>query len=240
MLSKNEVKYIQSLFHKKTRDQERLFIAEGTKLADEFISNGWQYKKIYATKDWLDKNLHAHHATEVSEAELKKISQFTTPHEVVLIAEKKPVAEKFIFTGKITVVLDGVQDPGNLGTIIRICDWFGVNQIVASEDTADQYNAKVVQASMGSIMRVSILYGPACEAIKNANVTVYGAVLSGKDIFSMHPLKEGIIVIGNESKGIREPLLSMMNEAITIPRKGQAESLNAAVATGIILSQLTR
>lgn len=240
MLSKNEVKYIQSLFHKKTRDKEQLFIVEGTKLADEFITNEWQYKKIYATKEWLAKNNHTRDAMEVSEAELKKISQLTTPHEVLLIAEKKPVVENFIFTGKITVVLDGVQDPGNLGTIIRICDWFGVNQIIASEDTADQYNAKVVQASMGSIMRVNVLYMSISEAIKEATVTVYGTALSGNNIFSMQSLNEGIIVVGNESKGIREPLLSMLNETITIPKKGQAESLNAAVATGIILAQLTR
>lgn len=239
MISKNEVKYIQSLSQKKTRDKENLFIVEGVKIVQEFLQNGWPYKKIYATKQWIIEH-QIKEAVEVEAFELKKISLFTTPQKVVMIAEKKPELLSFQFSKKITIILDGIQDPGNLGTIIRICDWMGIYQIIASEDTADQYNSKVVQASMGSLMRVNIIYKNLPEALKNSDCKIYGATLSGKNIFELDSIKEGLIIIGNESKGIREPLLSMIDEAITIPRKGSAESLNAAIATGIILSQLTQ
>lgn len=238
MISKSEVKYIQTLSQKKTRDREVVFIAEGVKVVEEFLANNRPYRKIYATGEWIEEN-PGKDAVEVEEFELKKISQFTTPQKVLMIAEKKPQISSLDFANKITLALDGIQDPGNLGTIIRICDWMGVSQIIASEDTADQYNPKVVQASMGSIMRINMMYTDLNVALKNAEVKIFGTALSGKNIFQIEDLKEGIVVIGNESKGIREPLLSLLNETITIPRKGDAESLNAAVATGIILSQLT-
>jgi TrmH family RNA methyltransferase len=137
------------------------------------------------------------------------------------------------------LVLDGIQDPGNLGTIIRIADWFGVSHIVCSMDCADVYNSKVVQATMGSIARVNVFYTDLLAWLMSQNEsTVYAATLEGKDVTKMTARKEGLIIVGNESKGIRNELVEFANERITIPKKGKAESLNAAVATGIILSNL--
>ncbi|MBL7745420.1 MAG: RNA methyltransferase, partial [Chitinophagaceae bacterium] len=141
--------------------------------------------------------------------------------------------------GKISLVLDTLQDPGNLGTIIRIADWFGIEQIICSPDCADVYNPKVVQSTMGSIARVKVFYTDLAEWLPvQKDIRIYAAALEGKDITNMNPLKEGLIIIGNESKGIEEEILALANERITIPKKGKAESLNAGVAAGIILSHL--
>jgi TrmH family RNA methyltransferase len=136
-----------------------------------------------------------------------------------------------------TLILDGIQDPGNLGTIIRTADWFGLDQIIVSSDTASCYNPKVVQSTMGSILRVDVIVSDLTELIQSAKMPIYGAVLEGKSIKTTELAKEGILIIGNESKGIRSPLLAMITDPITIPRYGAAESLNAAVATGIILAK---
>jgi TrmH family RNA methyltransferase len=157
---------------------------------------------------------------------------------VVAIAEKRKLASEPLLKNKITLVLDGIQDPGNLGTIIRVTDWFGIDQIVASTDTADLYNSKVVQSTMGSITRVSVWYKDLTTWLSKSSVPVYGALLNGENIYYLKPIHEGLLVIGNESRGIRENILPFIKHAITIPKKGAAESLNAAMATGIILSHL--
>jgi TrmH family RNA methyltransferase len=240
MLSKNEIKYIQSLSHKKTRDDEEVFIAEGVKLVNELLQSDIAIKKIYATKEWL--NLHGNlpYAKEVQYDELKKISSQSTPHEVVAIARQKKSAKEPLLKKKIILALDGIQDPGNMGTIIRIADWFGIDQVVAGHDTADLYNSKVVQSTMGSIARVNVWYKNLEEWLRNIGVQVYGALLNGKNIFDVQNVEEGILIIGNESKGIRKNLLQFVQHPLTIPKKGNAESLNAAVATGIILSHLIK
>ncbi len=240
MISKNEVKYIQSLYHKKTRDGEGVFIAEGVKLVDELLVSSTTLKKIYATTEWVAENKCNQPVTIVQEYELEKISQLVTPNQVLAIAEQKKILNEPQDKGQITIVTDGIQDPGNLGTIIRIADWFGIRQIVASTDTVDVYNSKTIQSSMGSIIRVNIWYKDIKEWFSTCSAPIYGAFLEGEPISKLWPVAEGVLVIGNESKGIRDHLVPFINHAITIPKRGGAESLNAAVATGIILSHLMK
>ncbi len=240
MISKNEVKYIQSLSHKKNRDTEGVFIAETPKLANELLQSDIIIKKIYATNEWQLQNENKNVLVdEVDESTLQRISQLETPNKVLVIAEKKKLPALQL-QSSITLVLDGIQDPGNLGTIIRIADWFGLKQIVASKDTADCYNPKAVQSSMGSIARVNIWYEELLPFLANANVPLYGALLEGKSVYDLESCNEGILIIGNESKGVRGPLLPLIRQPVTIPRVGSAESLNAAVATGILLSHLLK
>jgi TrmH family RNA methyltransferase len=176
--------------------------------------------------------------TEISELELSGISQLKTPNQVLAVFKKFETSAGSP-KEKISLVLDCIQDPGNMGTIIRTADWFGTSQVICSNDCADIYNPKVVQATMGSIARVSVFYTNLPEWLsEQKSVRIYAAVLQGKDVTKMNKIKEGIVIIGNESKGIHENILQLANEKITIPRKGRAESLNAAVATGIILSYL--
>jgi RNA methyltransferase, TrmH family len=242
MLGKSKTKYIQSLGQKKARDEEGLFIAEGPKIIAELLAeNRMPVKEIYALQSWADE--HASSAdginiTVITEDELAKISQLSTPNQVVALVEKakEPVLKP---SGKVSLVLDGIQDPGNLGTIIRIGDWFGIDQIICSNDCADQYNPKVVQATMGSLSRIKLQYtDPVSWLSGNKSIPVYAAALDGKDIAGIPVITEGIIIIGNEARGIRPEVMKLATERITIPKKGKAESLNAAVATGIILSKL--
>ena len=238
MLSKNELKYIQSLCQKKQRTQEGLFLAEGPKLAMELLNSNYHVEKFYATGEWLAENSVEIDVTEVSEIELSKMSTLQTPNEVLVVCRQKKELESPIFKDKLSIVLDGLQDPGNMGTIIRIADWFGIDQIIASEDTVELYNPKVIQSTMGSFIRVKCWYQHLPDVLSLVNLPVYGALLKGQSINKTASLKEGLLIIGNESKGIREEVMPYITKAITIPRIGHAESLNAAVATGIILSNL--
>jgi TrmH family RNA methyltransferase len=235
MLSKNEAKYIQSLYKKKYRDEEGLFIAEGPKLAEELLTSALEIRQIYATSKWI-----AGHAitnlpvTEITESELQLISNLKSPNEVLVIAQQKRVDDEPVLPGKLTIVLDGIQDPGNMGTIIRIADWFGLTQIVCSNDSVEVYNPKVIQSAMGSMCRVTCWYKDLSNW-QTEPLPVYGALLNGKNLYRLEKVSEGLLVIGNESKGIREPFLSRITHPVTIPKTGGAESLNAAVATGIII-----
>jgi len=238
MLSKNELKYIQSLCQKKQRVQEGLFIAEGPKLATELLNSNYEVKKIYATANWIAQNPTSIDTTLVSEIELQKISSLQTANEVLLVCRQKENKISPILLGKLSLLIDGIQDPGNLGTIIRIADWFGITQIIASEDTVELTNPKVIQSTMGSFIRVQCWYTHLPTLLKTTKLPVYGALLDGRSVMGMQPLKEGLLVIGNESKGVRPEVLPYIKHPITIPKLGGAESLNAAVATGILLSHL--
>jgi TrmH family RNA methyltransferase len=244
MLGKAKTKDIQSLGQKKHRDETRLFIAEGPKIVKELLhAIPGQVKEVYAVKEWLKENESLASGTsiyEVSDIELEKLSQLKTPHQVVAIVSQFEETSSIETKDRISLVLDTIQDPGNLGTIIRIADWFGVMQVICSGNSADVYNPKVVQATMGSIARVRVSYKDLSRWLnENAGIRIYAAALEGKDVSKMGRVHEGLIMIGNESTGLDRQLLEMANEKITITRKGQAESLNAAVATGIILSHLT-
>jgi len=243
MISKNQVKYIQSLGQKKSRDTENCFIAEGPKLVNELLqSKNCNIIQLYVLKEWIDNNPKAATQTEIIEVsadELEKISQLSTANQVLAIVEKIQWKTDPEIKGNILLALDAIQDPGNMGTIIRLADWFGIKNIFCSPDCADVYNPKVVQASMGSISRVRVESIDLLSWLKeNKEMRIYAAVLNGRDITKMEKPSEGVIVIGNESKGINEEIVKLANVQITIPGKGKAESLNAAVATGIILSHL--
>lgn len=242
MVSRSQLKYIQSLGQKKYRDTEELFVAEGPKLVKELIeSKNAELTQIYALNEWIEGNknlLKDISVTAINETELERMSQLTTPNKVLAVVKKFEANEPGIKDG-ISVVLDAIRDPGNLGTIIRIADWFGISQIICSGDCADMYNPKVVQATMGSLARVNVFYTDLPVWLKQrSGVRIYAAMIEGKDITKMSAIKEGLIIIGNESTGIDKEVLQFANEKISIPRKGKAESLNAAVATGVILSHL--
>jgi TrmH family RNA methyltransferase len=243
MITKNQVKYIQSLGQKKSRDIENRFIAEGPKLVNELlIAENCRIVQLLALKEWIDENSNAgnhREVIEISDAELEKISQLTTPNQVLAVIEKIQWKNDPEIKGNVLLALDTIQDPGNMGTIIRLADWFGIKNIFCSTDCADVYSPKVVQSSMGSISRVRVEYTDILSWLtENNDVPIYAAVLNGRDITKMEKISEGIIIIGNESKGINTEMLRLANVQITIPGKGKAESLNAAVATGIILSHL--
>jgi TrmH family RNA methyltransferase len=200
-------------------------------------------KDLFATKDWIEQHAEAGRQfaqapMEVTDEEMRRISFLQTPNQVLGIFEK-PVFAPVDAINKVSLMLDTIQDPGNLGTILRCADWFGVQQIICSVDCVDIFNPKTVQSTMGSICRVQVVYTELQSFIHAHQVIpVYAATLQGSDVRQHPPITEGIILIGNESKGIHPKLLSMVNHHITIPQKGTAESLNAAVATGIILSHL--
>lgn len=240
MITKKEIKYIQSLYHKKNRDEESLFIAEGPKIVKELLQSDYSIKQLFATAEWAKENKEHASAVEVSEDELHKISQLQTPNQVLAVVAKKNASSEPVLKQSVTLVLDGIQDPGNMGTIIRIADWFGIKQIVAAPDSADAYNTKVIQATMGSFLRVNVWYKELESFLATASVNIYGALLNGQDVQSAKVNGEGILVIGNESKGISKTLLPYIQHPVTIPRIGHAESLNAAVATGIILSHVLK
>lgn len=237
MITKSEVKYIQSLSDKKFRAETGVFVAEGPKIINEFLREGRvEAVSVYATDAWVSDV----EVTRVSERELKSLSFLTTPNQVVGVFKQKHFPEAFDFRGKLSLLLDGIQDPGNLGTIIRIADWFGIQAIITTSESADAYNPKVVQATMGSIARVMIKPVMLTAFLDDhQHVPIYASALDGQPLSAVGEVKEGLLAVGNESKGISSELISRAKHKITIPRKGKAESLNAAVATGIILSAFT-
>ena len=246
MLSKTYAKYIQSLHHKKFRDAGNSFIAEGTKVVMELLSAGrFECEQLLGKEEWLKENeslIRKHYKGPIQVLELhelEKISALSTPNEVLGVF-KKAMLKDTVFKNRIVLALDTIQDPGNLGTIIRIADWFGIADIICSDSSVELFNPKVVQSTMGSISRVNVNYGNIAGILEqNKSIRTYAAALHGKNIRQLQGIKEGIIIIGNESKGISAEVMELANEKITIPKLGHAESLNAAVATGIILSHLS-
>ncbi len=246
MLSKSHAKYIQSLHHKKFRDEEDLFFAEGPKLVEDMLKSGrYRCRLLLGTAEWADvsanalKEYFAGTIETVTADELKKISALTTPNRVLAVFEKTAADAEFA-PGQLTLVLDGVQDPGNMGTILRTADWFGIGNVVCTPQCADCYNPKVVQGSMGSIARLNIVYTDVLEWLgTHKTLPVYGAMLEGADINSIEKPEKGVLIAGSEGRGISTQLQEQVRHRITIPGKGGAESLNVAVAVGIILARLT-
>ena len=241
MLSKNEIKFIQSLHQKKYRLEHGLFIAEGSKIVEEIISSNFIIESIAGTAEFFNKIKDIPSGIKqniITEEELSRISCLNTPQHVLAVVKMEEDNIESLQNNGWCLALDGIQDPGNLGTIIRTADWFGIKNIVCSMDTADMYNPKVIQSTMGSFTRVNVFYTDLSAWISAQNMPVYGAVLNGENIFTLQMKEKGIILIGNEGRGIRKENIDYIKIPVTIPRLGNTESLNAAVATGIILSHL--
>jgi TrmH family RNA methyltransferase len=248
MLSKATIKDIQSLQHKKFRNERMAFAAEGPKVVDEFLTTGYfECEQVFATakwKGWQDEKLLSTIGEKIQlieDFELEKIASYATPNQIVALFKIPPTPSIKAEKNSITILLDSIQDPGNLGTIIRTADWFGIKNIICSENTVDQYNSKVVQSTMASLGRVNLGYTN-LEKWTNENhqIPLLAAVLNGKSIASRAPIMEGVLMIGNEANGLSQALIEKADEHVTIPRFGGAESLNAAVATSIFLYELTK
>ena len=240
MLSKSEIKLITSLKQKKYRLQHQLFVAEGKKTILELLNSKLKLHQLYTTT--LEFDASDVLQTRITPKELDKISFLKTPN-IVLGVFKKPKLES-INLSKLIVALDNVRDPGNLGAIIRLCDWFGVKDLVCNLETVDCYNPKVIQATMGSITRVNVSYLNLEEFLTtNNNVQRFGAFMNGDNIYDIKLPNSGILVLGNEANGICKEVESQITEKISIPRFGElqaTESLNVANATAILLSEFKR
>ncbi|WP_029283415.1 RNA methyltransferase [Pedobacter sp. R20-19] len=245
MLSKSQISFIKSLHQKKYRKENGLFLVEGIKSIREFISSDYRIDTIYYDKEQyqhlpkLPANINLF---EVNNAELSKISTLQTPQgflALVKIPETKNIAKKDL-KNKFTLVLDGVQDPGNMGTIIRTADWFGFENIICSIDTVEAYNPKTVQATMGSLARIKIFYEDLPAFLTQIDIPVFGALLDGNSIYETKWGEEGLVVLGNEGKGITAAVIKKINHPVTIPRIGAAESLNVAVSAAIFCTEIVR
>jgi RNA methyltransferase, TrmH family len=243
MISKANIKFIKSLQIKKYRKQEQSFIVEGAKSVQELLNSDFETTMLLATPDFLSKLNETHIKTEILEVsakELQSIGEFQTNESALAIVKMKPNKIIEVKQDEFALVLDDIRDPGNLGTIIRTADWYGIKKIIASEETADFYNSKVITATMGSFTRTEIFYTALEDYLSNTSHKVYGAFLNGKNVHQLDFGKGGLIVIGNESKGISAGVERSVTDRVTIPRYGQAESLNAAIATAVICDNLRR
>jgi RNA methyltransferase, TrmH family len=244
MLSKNRLKYIKSLQLKKYRKEEQCFVVEGAKSVTELIQSDFQLTLLAATSSFINQHGDSLARKEVevisvSEQELTAAGTLQTNDSAIAIAKMKPNQPPVLTSKNYALVLDDIRDPGNLGTIIRTADWYGIRAIIASESTADFYNPKTISASMGSFLRVGVFYTSLPEYLRSAPL-VYGTFLKGTTIHELSFAEGGFIVIGNESNGISPEVERLVHQKIMIPRFGAAESLNAGVATAVVLDNLRR
>ena len=246
-LSKNKIKYIRSLEQKKFRKIDGVFIAEGPKLIEDLLGK-FECQFLAATNEWLTAHPHiaANEVVEVSNDLLTSISQLKTPQQVIGIFKQPSYDYKLeVLSSQLCLALDGIQDPGNLGTIIRLADWFGIEHIFCSNDTVDVYNPKVVQATMGAIARIKVHYVELSELIEKASpIAVYGTFLDGENMYSEKLTKTGLLIMGNEGKGITQKMERYVNKRLYIPNypadRATSESLNVAVATAIACAEFRR
>ena len=238
-ISKNKIKYIAALQLKKNRLEQGLFIVEGEKTVSELLKqSSFKIQTICAIEEWISEHkseLKSIEVLEVNHTELARVSALKTPNKVLAIVSIPEFSIPSALNNQLCLVLDNLQDPGNLGAIIRIADWFGIEHIFCSTNTVECYNPKVLQASMGSFLRVKVHYLPLITLFEQFPKKLrYGAVLDGADIRKAELPKDLFLVIGNEGKGLSDEIISKITHPISIPRLGTAESLNAAVATGIL------
>ncbi|HEX8563594.1 MAG TPA: RNA methyltransferase [Flavobacterium sp.] len=240
MVSKNQLKLITGLHQKKYRQSSGLFIAEGAKVVHELLRSDFGLEQLYLLEPMFD-DVPSDKKEFVTQAELKKMTALSTASNCVAvfrIPNQKPVQEKGLL-----LALDDVRDPGNLGTILRLCDWFGLTQLICSNQTVDLYNPKVVQATMGSISRVSVHYLDLVPFLEQTKLPIFGTFMDGKNLYSEILPNEGVIVLGNEANGISAAVEKLLENRLTIPRFGelqQTESLNVAMAAAIVLSEFRR
>lgn len=238
MLSKPKIHYLKSLQDKKTRYEIGRFVVEGKKSILETINSNFRIVEWFFVNDFLNPLQKNFPIELVSQDELKKISSLSTNKDGIIVVEIPKILPPKNFDKNFTIVLDGINDPWNLGTIVRIADWYGISSIVASSDSVDIFNPKSIMATMGSFTRVNIFYENLEKFFtQNPNIPVYGAFLDGQNIRTLEKIKPWFIVIGSEANGIRENLEKFITQKITIPRFGQAESLNAGIATAIIVDR---
>ncbi len=255
MLSKSRIKHINSLKIKKFRELHRQFLAEGSKLVTELMKSFYQITNIYATREWILENEQLIASknfiiTEISASDLNRITALTTSSPVLAVIDIPGDSYSLsAFSEGLTLLLDDIKDPGNLGTIIRIADWFGIGQVVCSETTVDLYNTKTVQATMGSIARIKVIYTDLVKTLSGIapGIKIYGTFLEGENIYSQELDQAGIIIIGNESQGISHEVAQFVTDKLFIPGSqapnnftGSAESLNASIAAAIVCSEFRR
>lgn len=240
MVSKNQIKLITGLHQKKARTTHQLFIAEGVKVIQELLQSDFELDHLYVTEA-VFLEIDQKKRSLVSDSELKKMSALTVPNNCLGVFKMQ--STKPIFHKGLIIALDDIRDPGNLGTILRLCDWFGIEQIICSEQTVDLYNPKVVQATMGSIARVQVHYVNLSDFLKQTKLPVFGTFMDGENIYKTQLPEEGIIIMGNEANGISSEIEKTIKNRLSIPRFGklrQTESLNVATATAIVLSEFCR
>jgi TrmH family RNA methyltransferase len=254
MLTKNEIKHISSLSIKKYREIHNEFTAEGVKVVAELLNSNYKIRKVFCIEEWYRKNEYIlssgnYEFEVITEKELERISSLSTPNQVIAVATIPENTQKLFDPEKeLILALDDIKDPGNLGTIIRTADWFGIKKIICSESTVDVYNTKVIQAAMGSSFRVEILYTGLLEYLNKLNnkINIYGALLDGEIIYNQKLSNNGIIIIGNESKGISDEIKPFVTDKLFIPQvntssgNGKPESLNASIATAVICYEFCR
>ena len=236
MVTKNQIKLIKALALKKNRIKHQLFVAEGVKIAEELLNSDYEIVSLFATRDWIARNTFDT-VIQVSNAELSRISNQKSPDEVLMLVKIKK--HQIIDDNGITLVLDDINNPGNLGTIIRMCDWFGVKQIICSKNTVDNYNPKVVQSAMGSVFRINVIYTDLTEYLSNVEKPIYGAYMDGNNVRDINFSKDLHLVMGNEANGISKEVSQYISGNVAIKNIGNsAESLNVAVATSILLHEI--
>jgi len=252
MISKNTIKRLNSLSQKKYRTKEKLFLVEGNKMVIELLDSSYEIETLYLTEEFvvsiakMDKI--PDNAVIVTHAELKKISQLQTPQNSLAVCRiPAPLALPHKLNENLSIYLDGIRDPGNMGAIIRICDWFSVHNLFCSADSVDAYNPKVIQSSMGSFARVNIFeseFSVVSELAKKSGIIIYGAFMDGANVYTENLSHKSLLVMGNEGRGISESLEQLIDQKISIPsfsnERKQAESLNVSVATAILCSEFKR
>jgi TrmH family RNA methyltransferase len=245
MITKNQIKYINSLQQKKFRLEHHSFVVEGAKSVVELLKSDFEIEQLFATKTFLEEQelLLQNLSVEpflVESNELEKVGSFSSNNAVLAVVRTKENNELLVHQAEFMLILDDIRDPGNLGTIIRIADWYGVTKIICSPSTVDFYNPKVINATMGSFTRVALFYTDLETFIKEQRVNIYGTLLDGENIHEASFDNSGLIVIGNEANGISEEVTNLITHKITIPRFGGAESLNAGIATAVVLDNIFR
>ncbi len=244
-MTKAEIQLVRSLADKRTRDSEHLFVAEGYKLVDEIRQSKLRIRTIYTTRN----DVVGHNVVLVDKREMERISQLNTASDILAVVEQPRYTLSLNeLKSKLSLALDGVQNPGNMGTIVRLADWFGIDHIICSRECADLYNPKVVQATMGALLRVKVHYVDNLSSLlgeaKRAGMAIYGTLLDGNNIYHETLTAEGIIVMGNEGRGLSDECRNTLTHKLFIPPypadAPTSESLNVAMATGIILSEFRR
>ncbi|HVZ64102.1 MAG TPA: RNA methyltransferase [Lacunisphaera sp.] len=253
-LPKAEIARLRALREKKHREAARLFVVEGEKVVGELLAAGFPFLEVYATEEWLGRAASPFAAGRrgaesapypdpiaISDSEMARLSHFPTPATILAIGriERRPLAPGDLDRG-LTLALDGIQDPGNVGTLLRVADWFALDRVVLSPDCADLFSQKVINASMGSFARVAVHTTELADALADAKAPILGCDLQGEDVHSLAPCRDAVVVIGREGRGLSPAVQARVTRRVTIPRFGGAESLNAAIAAAVVCDNLRR